>query len=850
MSSLKTLIIVESPAKAKTIQKYLGPDYIVRASFGHVRDLDSKKLSIDVENNFQPTYVTLPQRKKQIDDIRSILSQSPSPNVILATDEDREGEAIAWHLCHVLRLPLNTPRMVFHEITPAALLYAVEHARTIDMNLVNSQQARRLIDRLVGFKISPLLWKNIQSKLSAGRVQSVALQFIIDREKEIDHFMSSDKKSHFSVNASFLLPNNNSSIIASFYHSLELSTDVSPLFLNCVESVFTVANIQNSQKSITPPPPFITSSLQQDVYNKYHISAKQTMSIAQKLYESGHITYHRTDSFHISRDIQNQIISWIQSNYGDNYVHLRNFNNKSTSAQEAHECIRPTKIDVSIIPDLAPTELKVYQLIWKRTIASQMANALYDLRNIQINGSNLDLKKKEFFIAKFSKIAFDGFLRVYHLSNKENSNSDADSDSDLPTNSAFPSFSLNTVLRLNRLVSEERFPLPPVRYTDASLVKLLEEAEIGRPSTYATILTTIQDREYVIKKTVEGRKVTQKIFELDLNNQSQSEIIQKMAEFSYPADNNRFFSTETGRLVHQFIQDHCMAIIHPDFTKNMEKQLDDVTNGSVQWNSILDNFYPQLLSICSSSNYSSLNTPKTPLPTPIPETLPSASSTTQKLSALNQKTKKSLGIHPLTSKPIFVYRGKFGPVAQMGDKPNPIFVKLPSSLSITTCSLEDVIPLFDYPKILGQLDEKDITLKKGQYGIYLQWNDKNYSIRNIPEDEINIDRAISIIQNPPNAAATANSTMNKNCIRKISDSISILNGKFGNYIQILNQGGSSGKPTNIPFKQYNDSMSNEDILAFIENSSNTNTNTNTNTKKRSVINTKTKSVRFSSPISN
>jgi DNA topoisomerase-1 len=799
------LIIVESPAKAKTIQKYLGKNYIVRASFGHIRDLNTKELGIDVENGFRANYIIKPDQKKRVNDLKQIIRTVDE--VILATDEDREGEAIAWHLREVLQLPANTPRMVFHEITPTALQNSIKNLRTVDMNLVNSQQTRRIIDRLVGYKISPLLWKAIEGGLSAGRVQSVALKLVKDRERDISQFAM---ESAYEIRGNFALISSQELQVngAKYYRtnhtkiSKELIDDILSTNILCL---FIISKIENTQTEKSPSPPFITSSLQQDAYNRLHLTAKQTMSIAQKLYEAGHITYHRTDSFVIAKPVQNQILQYIRENYGEQYARARIFTNKSKSAQEAHECIRPTKIEFATISGFNTTETRLYELIWQRTMASQMANAIYSIQRIYLKTPDM---QEEYFLKTNSRLEFPGFMRIYkmnlpHLKKDNGNNNASDGDDNDPESLDEESTIMENIeegmeFHCNELAAEQKFTNPESRYTEATLVKKLEKMEIGRPSTYANIISTILDRGYIEKKNMKGAKIAKEDHIIRRINPDTIEV--KMGKHQMPNETNKFHTTEIGDQVSQFLETYCSEIIHYDFTREMEKQLDDITNGSIRSENILENFYPLLVSIQQRYKVNKSVTPdmnihfKEPIesvqyfekqtsedeeeqispdhnqeneddPQQTTKSKSYSASAASAASAANDP-RRYLGLDPVTNKPVYVYRARYGPVIQIGEKPEIRFIKLPQDISIKKCTLTDLVQLMKYPKLVCTWEEKPVMIQKGPYGFYIKWNNKNYKIP--PSLHKNIDQLTETQIIPIITTNNTNNTSNTSNTGKVS----------------------------------------------------------------------------------
>ena len=727
----KNLVIVESPAKAKTIEKFLGKDFGVMSSMGHIRDLADKGLGIDFENNYKPQYEVSADKKKIVAELKK--AAKTAEMVWLASDEDREGEAIAWHLYDELKLKkTNTKRIVFHEITKDAILNAVENPREINLDLVDAQQARRVLDRIVGFEISPVLWRKVRPSLSAGRVQSVAVRLIVEREREINNF---EATSSYRVTATFASKDINCKPIEL---KAELSQRFNTLeeaqgFLNmCLSAQFNVDNIEKKPAKKSPAPPFTTSTLQQEASRKLGYSVSQTMMIAQKLYESGKITYMRTDSVNLSSlalsTAKNEIISMA----GEKYVKTRNFNTKTKGAQEAHEAIRPTYISEHSIEGTAQ-EKRLYELIWKRTIASQMADAELEKTNIYINISDSPLQ----FIASGEVIVFDGFLKVYLES--------TDDEQEDETSDLLPTLKKGESLTSKEIRAQERFTQRPARYTEASLVKKLEELGIGRPSTYAPTISTIQNRKYVEKTNRPG---TQRAF---------NEIILKAGKIStnsktetYGAEKAKLFPEDIGMVVNDFLVDHFPNILDYNFTAQVEEEFDDIAEGKVKWQKTIDVFYKEFHPI-------------------VVETLKSSE---------RQVGERVLGTDPKSGRQMSVKIGRFGPIVQIGtsdEEEKPVFASLLKSQSIESITLEEALELFKLPRVVGEFEGKEMTAAVGRFGPYIRHDSKFYSLPKSEDPlEISAEKAVELIIGKREA--------DKNKVINTFGEIQVLNGRFGPYI--------------------------------------------------------------------
>ena len=739
-SMAKNLVIVESPAKAKTIQKFLGSDYKVMSSFGHIRDLHKKSFSIDVENGFKPIY-EIPEDKEE--QVKKLQHEAAKAQVVwLASDEDREGEAIAWHLFEVLGLtPENTRRIVFHEITQPAILEAIEHPRSIDLNLVDAQQARRVLDRIVGFELSPVLWRKIMPGLSAGRVQSVAVRLVADREKEIKNFKS---EPYYRASAQFTQADG-AEFTAELNRHLE-DHDAARAFLeSCKQAAFQVADVAVKPLKRSPAPPFTTSTLQQEAARKLGLSVRQTMRLAQRLYEEGLITYMRTDSVNLSNLALGTISKEIKENIGERYLKIRHYRTTSKGAQEAHEAIRPTYISNHTITG-TPQEKKLYDLIWKRTIASQMADAELEktTANISISG------RKELFVAEGEVVKFDGFLKVYFESPDDNVGQPDGKQQALPSEfRTLPALHQGDSLGAMAVTAIQRYTQQPNRYTEASLVRRLEELGIGRPSTYAPIISTIQDRNYVEKGEGKGQKRDYEIITLKggkITTSKKSEL--------YGVEKGKLIPTDVGMVVNDFLVKYFPSIMDYNFTARVENEFDEVAKGNVGWNKEIADFYEGFHP--SISNVSSLR--------------------------LEHKVgERILGNDPKTGQPVMVKIGRYGPLVQMGaaDGENkPRFASLQRGQSIETLTLDEAIKLFDLPRSLGEFDGGEVTVGVGHYGPYVKHNGKYASIpKDISPTAISLEEAIDLIKAQREAEA-------KKVLKTFDEEpdLKVMNGRYGPYI--------------------------------------------------------------------
>ena len=730
----KNLVIVESPAKAKTIGKFLGNEFEVMSSMGHIRDLSDKGLGIDFENNYAPKYEVSADKKKIVADLKKAAKNTET--VWLASDEDREGEAIAWHLSEELKLKKeNTKRIVFHEITKDAILHAIANPRELDINLVDAQQARRVLDRIVGFELSPVLWRKVRPSLSAGRVQSVAVRLIVEREREINNF---NAEATYKVTAIFSSKDANGATVelkAELSRRFNTKEEALAFLEVCKKAQFSVESIEKKPLKKSPAPPFTTSTMQQEASRKLGFSVSQTMMVAQRLYESGKITYMRTDSVNLSSLAIGTAKQEIISMAGEKYVKIRKFNTKSKGAQEAHEAIRPTYISTHSVEGTVQ-EKRLYDLIWKRTIASQMADAELEKTNIYINisGSNYQ------FIASGEVIVFDGFLKVYLES--------TDDEPDAETSGILPTMKKGEILTSNEILAQQRFSQRPARYTEASLVRKLEELGIGRPSTYAPTISTIQNRKYVEKG---DRTATKREFnELKLKD---GKISDKIKTENTGAEKSKLFPTDIGLVVNDFLYEYFPDIMDYNFTALVEKEFDHIAEGKVKWTKSIDNFYKKFHPVVESTLKNSER----------------------------QVGERVLGIDPKSGRQIAVKIGKFGPIAQIGkseEEEKPVFASLQKSQSIESITLEDALELFKLPREIGEFEDKEMIAAVGRFGPYIRHDSKFYSLPKTDDPlEISSERAIEIIE--------AKREADKNKVIGVfgeKGEIQVLNGRFGPYI--------------------------------------------------------------------
>ena len=732
----KNLVIVESPAKAKTIEKFLGKDFKVLSSYGHIRDLKKKEFSIDVDKNFKPAYEIPADKKALVNTLKAEAKEAET--VWLASDEDREGEAIAWHLYEVLKLkPENTKRIVFHEITKSAILKAIEQPRDIDLNLVNAQQARRILDRIVGFELSPVLWRKVKPSLSAGRVQSVAVRLIVEREREIHAFKS---EAAYRVIAVFLVPDTDGKLVemkAELSRRIKTKEEAKAFLNACQGATFTIEDITTRPVKKTPPAPFTTSTLQQEAARKLGYTVAQTMMIAQRLYESGFITYMRTDSVNLSEYATASSKDAIIHMMGERYVHPRHFETKTKGAQEAHEAIRPTYMENQSIDGTAQ-EKKLYDLIWKRTIASQMADAELEKTTATISIS----KSGEVFTAVGEVIKFDGFLRVYRESYDDESEQEDESR-------LLPPLKKGQKLEYGPIVATERFTQRPPRYTEASLVRKLEELGIGRPSTYAPTISTIQQREYVEKGNKDGEERTFNVLTLkdsQIKDEDHSEIT--------GAEKSKLFPTDTGTVVNDFLTEYFPDILDYNFTASVEKEFDEIAEGEVQWTSIMKTFYDQFH--------------------------PSVEKTLS-IKTEHKVGERILGEEPGTGKTVSVKIGRFGPVVQIGtvdDEEKPRFAQMKKGQSMETITLEEALELFKLPRTIGEYEGKTVSVGIGRFGPYIQHNKVYVSLpKTLDPMKVTLEEAEQLILEKRAKEAERH-------IKKFDEEpdMEILNGRYGPYI--------------------------------------------------------------------
>ena len=700
----KNLVIVESPAKAKTIEKFLGNDFKVMSSYGHIRDLKKKEMSIDIQT-LEPEYEIPEEKEKLVKELKS--SAKKAEKVWLASDEDREGEAISWHLCEVLGLDEEkTNRIVFHEITKPAILEAIEHPRHLDMNLVNAQQARRVLDRLVGFKLSPVLWRKVKPALSAGRVQSVAVRLIVEREREIQNFKS---ESFYSVNGIFAITNadgSQSEVRALLGTRFKTHEEVEQFLEQCKEATFTVESVSKKPLKRTPAPPFTTSTLQQEAARKLGFTVSQTMMVAQHLYENGRITYMRTDSVNLSALCINASKEEIKKLYGEEYCKSRQYRTNSKGAQEAHEAIRPTYMEQTEIEGTAQ-EKKLYDLIWKRTAASQMADAEIEKTTVNISISGIN----EQFVAQGEVVKFDGFIKVY----RESYDDDAQQDEEL--GHILPPLKKGQELTRRESLATERFSQGPVRYTEASLVHKLEDLGIGRPSTYAPTISTIQQRDYVHKGDKKGEERTYTIDSL-----KGKQIKQSVRKELVGSDKGKLLPTDIGIVVNDFLMDNFKEIMDYNFTAKVEHDFDKIAEGKEKWTSMMKGFYKSFEPVVDKT----LNARQE-----------------------HKAGERELGKDPKSGRPVFAKIGRFGPVVQIGsaeDSVKPQFAQLPSELSMETLTLEEALELFKLPRTVGTLEGADVVIGTGRFGPYILHKKKYTSLpKTVDPMAITLDEAVAFI---------------------------------------------------------------------------------------------------------
>ena len=728
----KNLVIVESPAKAKTIEKFLGEDYTVKSSFGHIRDLNKKVISIDIENNFDPIYI-IPDDKHKI--VSELEKEAKKAEIVwLASDEDREGEAIAWHLKEALKLKDDkVRRIVFNEITKTAIIHAVENPREIDNNLVDAQQARRILDRIVGYEISPILWKKVKPALSAGRVQSVAVRLIVERENEIKNFNST---SQFKVTAEFKLKTTTKPLIATLNKRFDTKDEVIEFLKACIGATFIVNSVEKKPAKQSPAPPFTTSTLQQEASRKFGYSVSKTMMVAQQLYEAGYITYMRTDSVNLSQMALTLAEEEITNSFGKEYVHIRRYTTKSKGAQEAHEAIRPTSLKNKTIEGDSSAK-RLYDLIWKRTIASQMADAKLEKTTININIST----RKENFITQGEVILFDGFLKVYSVSTDDDQESEE-------LASKLPDIQQGENLNLIISKAQQTYTQQPPRYNEASLVKKLEDLGIGRPSTYAPTISTIQKREYIVKEDRPAKQRTVEVITL-----SKNEIQEKKIEENFGAEKSKLFPTDIGTIVNNFLVQNFKDIVDYNFTADIEKEFDEIAQGKKNWRKVIGAFYK-----------------------PFHNEVDQVAEKSEKTSG-----EKLIGIDPKSGKNIYAKIGRFGPMVQMGETSNeekPKFASMQKDQRIDDITLKEALTLFEMPRNVGQFESIDVIVNVGRFGPYIKYGTTNVSL---PKGEdpysILLEKCIDLIKNKPSKEKKVLKTFAED------SGIEILEGMYGPYIK-------------------------------------------------------------------
>ncbi|MFK8296688.1 type I DNA topoisomerase [Capnocytophaga canimorsus] len=693
----KNVVIVESPAKAKTIEKFLGKDYKVVSSYGHIADLPAREIGVDIDNGFTPKYIVSSDKKELVKELKKLTTEAET--IWLASDEDREGEAIAWHLAETLNLKSeNTKRIVFNSITKSAIEKAIQNPRGIDYNLVNAQQARRILDRLVGYELSPVLWKKVKSGLSAGRVQSVAVRLIVEREREIQDFKT---QSSYKITAEFTNAEGKT-IKATLAKGFDSYDDAQRFLQKNIGANFTVAALEKKPAKKSPAPPFTTSTLQQEASRKLNFSVSRTMTVAQRLYESGLITYMRTDSVNLSQEALQSAKNAIKSIYGEKYAHSRNFSSKTKGAQEAHEAIRPTDMSRPSIA-IERDQDRLYELIWKRTIASQMSDAQLERTSIKIVADKHD----EMFTANGEVILFDGFLKVYLESTDEE---------DEEQEGMLPALTQGEKLNNNFITATQRYTRPPARYTEASLVKKLEELGIGRPSTYAPTISTIQNRGYVERSAFEGEQRNYQTLTL-----SEGEIQEKILSENVGADKGKMIPTDIGIVVNDFLVSHFESIMDYHFTANVEESFDHIAEGEEDWRKMLESFYNQFHPVVQDVEQN----------------------------ASRETGTRVLGIDPKSGRPLSVRLGRFGAMAQIGtneDDEKPVFASLLSGMSIETITFEEALKLFELPRKLGIIDGNEVEVNVGRFGAYVRYGN-NFASLDKGEDvfSVTLDRAREII---------------------------------------------------------------------------------------------------------
>ncbi|WP_136465868.1 type I DNA topoisomerase [Flagellimonas onchidii] len=752
----KNLVIVESPAKAKTIERFLGKDYQVESSFGHIVDLPSKELGVDVDNDFKPKYIVDKEKKALVKKLKDLAQKSET--IWLASDEDREGEAISWHLAEALKLDRDkTKRIVFNSITKSAIQKAIENPREINYNLVNAQQARRVLDRLVGYELSPVLWKKIKPGLSAGRVQSVAVRLIVEREREIEVFTP---EASFRIRAEF--KTNNGSVFSAKLNKTFDTKEAAESFLKQnIGADFSVANLDKKPAKKSPAPPFTTSTLQQEASRKLFFSVSRTMQVAQRLYEAGLITYMRTDSVNLSNEALNAAKDAIINNYGESYSKVRNYTGKSKGAQEAHEAIRPTDMKLSS-PSLERDQAKLYELIWKRTLASQMSDAQLERTNVKVKSTS----HNELFVATGEVVKFDGFLKVYLEGIDEE-------DRVEEQEGMLPALAVGEALQNNFITATERFSRPPYRYTEASLVKKLEELGIGRPSTYAPTISTIQNRGYVEKGTVEGteRKYVQLV--LEAGNFAEKQLSEMIG-----SDKGKLVPTDIGMIVNDFLVSNFKTILDYNFTAKVEENFDEIATGDEDWQKMMKDFYkdfhPNVLDVEENADRAS--------------------------------GERVLGTDPKSGRQVAARLGRFGPMVQIGtvdEEEKPLFASLLPEQSITTITFEEAMELFELPRKLGTYEGEEVEANVGRFGPYVRFGKKFISLaKGESAFDVDMDRAIELIKEKQKADAPIATYEGKEVTKGV--------GRFGPFIKW------DGMFINVNKKYDFDHLSQSDINELIE----------------------------------
>ena len=760
----ENLVIVESPAKAKTIEKFLGKDYVVKSSFGHIRDLSKKGLGVKIDKDFSPKYEILDDKKRVVEELSKLSKQVQT--VWLASDEDREGEAIAWHLAEVLDLPIDkTKRIVFHEITKSAILNAIESPRTIDMNLVNAQQARRVLDRIVGFELSPVLWKKVKPALSAGRVQSVAVRLIVEREREIIAFNSTP---YFRVVAQFYIAGDKRQSLfkAELQHRFETKEEAEAFLQSCVGATFTVSKSEEKPTKRYPAAPFTTSTLQQEAGRKLGMSVAQTMSVAQKLYEQGLITYMRTDSVNLSAQAIAQCKNEISALFGDKYSSAHNYKTKTKGAQEAHEAIRPSYIDRHQIEGTA-AEKRLYELIWKRTVASQMVAADVDRSTIVI-----DMEGSQWqFVATGEVVRFDGFLRLYSESVDEEQSSDS-------SEAILPKMEVGAAVQSSQIVATERFSMAPARYNEASLVKRMEELGIGRPSTYAPTITTIINRGYVVKQNKEAQKRQYTALTLSASGK----ISEKTLSESYGKEKNRLAPTDIGMVVNDYLESQFEQIMDYNFTANVEKEFDRIAEGNITWNDMITDFYSPFHDLVEN--------------------------------AITTQTDKNnqirvLGVDPETGKAVKARIGRYGPMveieAEEGGKSR--YASLKKGQLIESITLEEALELFALPRNLGKYEGQDLMVGIGRFGAYVRYGNTFASLTKSDDPyTLQYERAVELIEQSKAQAVAAAAPIKT--FDEDKDMV-IKNGRYGAYIAY------KGKNYRLPHNRKAETITYEECVKVV-----------------------------------